>query len=73
MNDDTESDISIANSDASIFQPLERRLQKVYSEKRLNPLDQEELLSKCPADAIEEQLKQMIEMEQNIKHKQIVN
>jgi|TARA_B110000285_G_C14982697_1_gene542236 plasmid maintenance system killer protein len=56
MIDDTDSEISIAQSDASIYEPLEKRLQKVYSEKRLNPLDQEVLLNKCPAIEIEKQL-----------------
>ena len=73
MIDDTDSEISIAQSDASIYEPLEKRLQKVYSEKRLNPLDQEVLLNKCPAIEIEKQLQKMINMEQSIKHKQIVN
>ena len=69
MIDDTDSEISIAQSDASIYEPLEKRLQKVYSEKRLNPLDQEVLLNKCPAIEIEKQLQKMINMEQSIKHK----
>lgn len=53
MIDDTDSDISIAESNASIFDPLEKRLQKIYSEKRLNVLDEFELLSKCPAEKIQ--------------------
>lgn len=48
LGSDTTDAVSIAPSDASIYDPLEKRLQKVYTEEDLNLASRQGILDKCP-------------------------
>lgn len=38
---ETDTDYSLAESDASIFEPIEKRLAKVHSKKTINPISKD--------------------------------
>ena len=63
---ETDTDYSLAESDGSIFEPIEKRLAKVHSKKTINPISKDDIKQGCPIDQLETVIYNLVD--QDIKN-----
>ena len=63
---ETDTDYSLADSNGSIFEPIEKRLAKVHSKKIINPISKDEIKEGCPIDQLETVIYNLVD--QDIKN-----